>query len=105
MTADELESIRLLLHSLNRNTVAAVRTLMVGYLDGPSVLQKPEHIALDEYTPEELIEAMTRTPDEGERLIFDTIDAKKEATRLLLARAFPPGWWRVFSQIWADAEA
>lgn len=72
-------------------------------IKGPSVLAKPELVTIQEFDWTSLLEALHGTGGR-ERLVLGSVEAKKEATRILLARQFvdQSDWYKCLVEIWKD---
>lgn len=72
-------------------------------ITGPNVLDRAEQIPFDEFDYPSLKETLLGTSG-GERLRLPSVEAKKEATRILFSRHFGNmrEWYEILEIIWAD---
>jgi thymidylate synthase (FAD) len=71
-------------------------------IQGPDVLGKPEQIALGEYSYEILLDILQG--HDGQKMELETLDHKKEASRILFERHFDNMrlWYTLLEIIWKD---
>lgn len=72
-------------------------------IQGPDVLDTPEKIPFGEMDYVGVLEAL-RGQHRMEKLVLPSVEAKKEATRILFARHFEDmrDWYAVLEEIWKD---